>query len=71
MSFRFFLRIRLLPGVTLNLSKRGISASVGARGAHVTIGKTGKTLSAGIPGTGFGWRKLFPWMGQAKLDSEN
>jgi AAA+ superfamily predicted ATPase/ribosomal protein S25 len=37
----------------MNISKRGISTSVGVRGASVTFGKNGTYLNTGIPGTGF------------------
>lgn len=52
MAIRFRKRIRLLPGVTLNLSKSGVSTTVGPRGASVNIGKRGTYLNTGIPGTG-------------------
>lgn len=57
MGWRFFRRIRIMPGITLNLSKRGASASVGMKGAHLTVGRDGTTVSAGIPGTGLSWRQ--------------
>jgi len=52
MSFRLWRRIRIAPGVTLNLSKSGGSLSFGVRGAHFTAGPHGKRVTAGIPGTG-------------------
>lgn len=52
MAFRFWRRIRLAPGVTLNLSKTGASISVGPRGAKYTLGGRGSRLTAGLPGTG-------------------
>jgi len=52
MSFRFWRRIRLAPGVTLNLSKSGGSLSFGPRGAKVTVGRRGVRATAGLPGTG-------------------
>jgi len=52
MSFRFFRRHRLLPGVTLNLSKSGASVSLGPRGAKVTVGPRGTHATVGLPGTG-------------------
>lgn len=51
-SFRFFRRVRLGPGVTMNLSKSGPSFSFGVRGAHVTVGRRGMRRTIGIPGTG-------------------
>ncbi|MGH7960577.1 MAG: DUF4236 domain-containing protein, partial [Candidatus Binatia bacterium] len=52
MGFRFFRRITLIPGVTLNLSKGGGSLSFGPRGAKVTVGTSGSRATVGIPGTG-------------------
>ncbi|MFQ5698134.1 MAG: DUF4236 domain-containing protein [Myxococcota bacterium] len=52
MSFRFWRRIKIAPGVTLNLSKRGASVSLGPRGAKLTLGRSGARATAGIPGTG-------------------
>lgn len=52
MGFRFWRRIRVAPGVTVNLSKSGGSLSLGARGARFTIGPRGTRATVGIPGTG-------------------
>jgi len=52
MSFRFWRRIRIAPGVTLNLSKSGASLSFGPRGAKLTFGPRGTQATAGLPGTG-------------------
>jgi len=52
MAFRFYRRVRLFPGVSVNLSRSGPSFSVGVRGAHVTVGRRGVTRTVGIPGTG-------------------
>lgn len=52
MSFRFWRRIRLAPGVTLNLSKSTASLSLGPRGAKYTISPRGNRATVGIPGTG-------------------
>lgn len=52
MAFRFWRRIRLAPGVTLNLSKSNASLSFGPRGAKYTISPRGNRATAGIPGTG-------------------
>ncbi len=51
MGFRFYRRVRLFPGVSVNLSRSGPSLSVGVRGAHVTVGKRGVTRTVGLPGT--------------------
>ena len=52
MSFRFWRRIRLAPGVTLNLSKSTASLSLGPRGAKYTISPRGNRATAGLTGTG-------------------
>ena len=53
MGIRFRRSIKIMPGVKVNLSKRGISTSFGTRGVHYTIGSNGRrTSSIGIPGTG-------------------
>ncbi len=51
-TLRFFRRVRIAPGLTLNLSKHGASLSAGVRGAHVTVGRTGIRRTVGLPGTG-------------------
>jgi hypothetical protein len=57
MGLRFQRRIRIFPGVYINLSKSGVSASVGGKGATVNIGTTGrKMITLGIPGTGLSYR---------------
>ena len=64
--FRFSRRIKILPGVSINLSKSGVSASVGPRGAKVTIGKRGVRANLGIPGTGMGYStKITSFDGQS------
>jgi len=52
MPLRFFRRVRIAKGLTLNLSKRGASLSAGRRGARVTFGRRGARATAGVPGTG-------------------
>ena len=52
MAFRFFRRMKIAPGVTLNFSKSGISTSFGVRGAKVTVGPRGVRRTVGLPGTG-------------------
>ena len=58
MSILFRRRIKIIPGVRLNISKSGLSASVGVRGASLTFGGRGGTYAnLGIPGTGIYTRK--------------
>jgi hypothetical protein len=56
-GLRFQKRLRILPGLRINLSKSGASASIGPRGADVNIGRNGVTTNAGIPGTGLSYRQ--------------
>jgi len=55
MAFRLFRRIKIAPGITLNLSKSGLSASAGVRGARVTLGPRGVRRTVGVPGTGISY----------------
>ena len=56
MGFRFRKRLRILPGLWLNLSKRGGSLSVGGRGATVNLNSKGVQQTIGIPGSGVSYR---------------
>lgn len=62
MGFRFQRRIKIAPGLTINLSKSGVSASVGPRGLKYTVGTSGRErVTVGVPGTGVSYtttRKL-------------
>lgn len=55
MGFRLFRRIRIAPGLSLNLSKGGLSLSAGVRGARVTVGRRGVRGTVGAPGTGISY----------------
>ena len=60
MGFRFQKRIKILPGITLNLSKKGVSTSVGVKGARVTVGHGQTRITAGLPGTGLSHTQVTP-----------
>jgi len=57
MAFRFQRRVRLLPGLTLNFSKSGVSATIGVPGACVNVSTRGATGTVGLPGTGLSYRQ--------------
>ena len=59
MGWRFQKRKKLLPGVTLNLGKRGPGLSVGRRGARVSAGPRGLGATLTLLGTGlsYAWRR--------------
>lgn len=52
MGLYFRKRIKILPGVHMNISKSGTSWSVGPQGANVNFGKRGTYVTTAIPGTG-------------------
>lgn len=52
MAFRFQKRIKLLPGLRVNLSRSGVSTSIGPKGASLNVGRRGTRATVGIPGTG-------------------
>ena len=60
-GLRFQRRIRVLPGVHINLSLSGIGVSVGPRGLHAGVTARGQRyVSAGLPGTGLSVRQYSP-----------
>jgi hypothetical protein len=52
---RFRRTFRVAPGIRLNLSKSGVSASVGRRGLWFTVGPRGTRETVGLPGTGISY----------------
>ncbi|MCG5526305.1 DUF4236 domain-containing protein [Ectothiorhodospira haloalkaliphila] len=56
MAFRFQRRIRIAPGLRLNVSKRGVGLSAGVPGASISLGRRGAYGNVGIPGTGLSYR---------------
>jgi hypothetical protein len=55
MGFRFRRSFRILPGLRLNIGKRGVSTSIGVRGAHITVGHGQVRETVGLPGTGLSY----------------
>jgi hypothetical protein len=56
-SLRFQKRVSILPGVRLNFSMSGVSATIGVPGASVTVGGSGgPTANLGIPESGLSIR---------------
>jgi Protein of unknown function (DUF4236) len=52
MGFKFQKRIKLMPGITFNLSKKGVSTSFGKTGARITLGHGQTRITTGLPGSG-------------------
>ncbi len=65
-GFRFSKRIKIAPGVRLNLNKRSTSLTFGGKGLHYTVGSKGTRASAGIPGTGLSYTRQQRWGGTAR-----
>src|ERR1700753_3491419 len=58
MAWRFSRVLNIIPGLwRLNISKSGVSTSVGPRGADLNIGRQGVSTNAGLPGTGLSYRQ--------------
>ena len=57
MSWRFRKVFKLFPGFKLNLTPRGVSATVGASPLSVNVGPRGVYRNLSIPGTGIWSRK--------------
>jgi Protein of unknown function (DUF4236) len=57
-AWRFQRRKKLIPGVTLNVGKRGAGVSVGPRGAKASVGPRGVGATLTLLGTGLSyvWR---------------
>jgi hypothetical protein len=56
MGWRFRRTIKLLPGVHLNISKSGVSLSLGGPGATINLNREGHQTTVGIPGSGLNYR---------------
>ncbi len=56
MGWRYQRRKQLLPGVRLNIGKRGPSSlSFGRRGARVSVGRSGTQTTLTLLGTGLSY----------------
>jgi hypothetical protein len=60
MGLRFQRRIRIAPGIRLNISKSGIGVGAGRPGLRLGMdAKRRKYFSVGLPGTGISYRSFF------------
>lgn len=66
MGFRFRKRIRIAPGLAINISKSGVSTSIGPKGATTNISGRGIKTTVGIPGSGLSYT-VGPWKNLEKL----
>lgn len=59
MGWRFQRRFKVFPGVRINISKSGISTTVGGGPFHLNVGPRGIMGTASLPGTGLSYRHHF------------
>ena len=52
MPIRFRRTFKIFPGVKINISKGGMSVTVGPRGARLNFSKRGVKQTIGLPGSG-------------------
>ena len=52
MPIRFRKSFKIFPGVKVNMSKGGISFTVGTKGYHLNFSKRGVRQTVGLPGSG-------------------
>ena len=57
MGMRFHRSITIFPGVRLNISKSGISVSIGGAPFTFNAGERGEQVTTSVPGTGWSWIK--------------
>lgn len=62
---RFRKSFRIVPGVRINLSRSGVSTTLGGRGASVNIGRRGTRTTVGLPGTGLSFSQQVGGSGRA------
>ncbi|WP_352777131.1 DUF4236 domain-containing protein [Mesorhizobium sp. M0913] len=60
MVFRFRKSVKIMPGVRLNVTHKGMGVRVGPRGAGISIGPSGSRVSVSIPGTGISYSEKLP-----------
>jgi hypothetical protein len=56
MGFRFRRSLSIFPGFKINLSKSGVSATLGVPGANVNLNKDGLRGTVGVPGSGLSYQ---------------
>jgi uncharacterized protein DUF4236 len=70
MGFRFRKSFKIAPGVRINLSKSGVSTSVGRRGATLNFSSKGTRATVGIPGSGLSASEMLTRSNRASEQNE-
>ena len=71
MAWNFRRRKKIAPGVYINMSKKGISTTIGLKGASMTFGPNGTYMNTSIPGMGLYNRKKIGSHGKQGATSQN
>lgn len=71
MALRFSRRITLIPGVRLNIGKKGVSLSAGPRGSSISTGRRGTHVNIGLPGTGISIRNRLDTIGSINEEKQS
>src|SRR5580704_17806248 len=71
MGWRFRQSFTVIPGVRLNLSKSGLSASIGGAPFTLNVGPRGVVGTASIPGTGLSVHHRFTTDPAAPIPEKN
>ena len=62
MGLSFRKSVKVLPGIRINFSNKGVSSvSVGGKGARVNVGKRGIRSTVGLHGTGLSYSSYSPY----------
>lgn len=69
MSIRFRKRVRIAPGVNLNIGKKSLGISGGVKGLGVTLGSQGVHTNVGLLGSGLSYRSKILGGGGGKTSS--
>lgn len=71
MAWNYRKRIKIVPGINLNFSKKGVSTSVGPKGAKISFGRNGTYLNTSIPGTGLYNRQKISGSNPSSIQENN
>lgn len=66
---QFKKRVKLFPGIHLNISHKGLGLNLGTNGLNVGINKNGVQRTIGIPGTGlFDRKKIYEFKNKSQVN---
>jgi hypothetical protein len=65
MALRIRKSFKIAPGLRVNVSKSGVSTSIGGKGVTANFSKRGTKLTTSLPGTGFSSSKMYKSSGSS------